>query len=548
MNYNNAKILAVIPARGGSKGIPRKNVRLMNRKPLISYSIENALSCKSITDIVVTTDDEEIISIAKLYDIDYIVRDARLADDLTTLDPVIYDAVIKMEEQNKMIYDVVITLQPTSPLLKPDTLNRAIESFINDDKDSYISAVNDPHLTWSKEGKSYVPNYEKRVNRQLLPPTYLETGSFFISSRKCVTLESRLGKNPSIFEVPKEESTDIDSANDWIVCEHSLKKKRIVFRADGYKELGMGHIYHCLTLAYNLTGHEVMFVTKEQYTEGVKKIQDSFMPYVLIKSDDDFYSFLKNWRADVVVNDCLNTEKSYVLKLKELTKRVITIEDLGNGAEYADAVINALYNDDTSPDNYFFGEKYVCLRDEFLTNKPKPFSRIVKNVLVIFGGTDPSNLTLKIYEFALKMHKLYPNVTFNFITGSGYDVNANDLKTIEEKNIYVLSDVKRISEYMKIADLAFTSQGRTVYELATLGVPSIVLAQNEREQLHTFAQMQNGFLNLGLGKDISLKTLESTFEWLVGTEQVRNEMRELMLKHDLKKGINNVIRIILKED
>lgn len=88
---------------------------------------------------------------------------------------------------------------------------------------------------------------------------------------------------------------------------------------------------------------------------------------------------------------------------------------------------------------------------------------------------------------------------------------------------------------MKDADLAFTSQGRTVFELSSLGIPSIVLAQNEREQLHTFAQMQNGFLNLGLGKDISTETIESTFGWLVDTEQIRCEMRDLMLKHDLKK-------------
>jgi hypothetical protein len=75
-----------------------------------------------------------------------------------------------------------------------------------------------------------------------------------------------------------------------------------------------------------------------------------------------------------------------------------------------------------------------------------------------------------------------------------------------------------------------------------------VLAQNEREQLHKFAQMQNGFLNLGLGEEISVETIESTFKWLVETEQIRYEMRELMLKHDLKKGIDRVLEIILKEN
>ena len=94
-------ILAVIPARGGSKGIPRKNVRLMNGEPLISYAIKNSLHSKYITDVVVTTDDEEIVNISKCYGAEVIIRDNSLAEDHITLDPVIYDATIKTEEQKK---------------------------------------------------------------------------------------------------------------------------------------------------------------------------------------------------------------------------------------------------------------------------------------------------------------------------------------------------------------------------------------------------------------------------------------------------------------
>ncbi|MEG1256983.1 UDP-2,4-diacetamido-2,4,6-trideoxy-beta-L-altropyranose hydrolase [Clostridium sp.] len=541
-------ILAVIPARGGSKGIPRKNVRLMNSKPLISYSIENAKSCNLITDIVVTTDDEEIIGIAKLNNIDFIQREAELAGDKVTLDPVVYDAVIKMEQLKNIKYDIVVTLQATSPLLKGETLNKAIQSFLESEKDTYISAVNKPHLSWSKNESGYFPNYAQRLNRQQLPPNYTETGAFFITKRKFIMINSRMGQVVSVFEVPEDESVDIDSTSDWIICENALKKKKIVFRADGYKELGMGHIYHCLTLAYNLTGHDIMFVTKEQHVEGVSKIKSSYMPYTLIKDDDEFFEFLRVWKADIVVNDCLDTNKEYIQNLKSIVNKVITIEDLGEGAEYADAVINALYNKEIKSHKQYSGEKYICLRDEFLISTSKEFSKKVNNVLVMFGGTDPSNLTKKIYNLAIKLNQDYPNITFNFITGSGYDSEKNDVYTVKEKNIYILNDVKRVSDHMRNADLAFTSQGRTVFELASLGVPAIVLAQNEREQLHTFAQMQNGFLNLGLGKDISEDTIESTFRWLVETEQIRCEMRELMLRHDLRKGINRVIDIILEED
>lgn len=542
------KIVAIIPARGGSKGIPRKNVRILHSKPLISYAIENALNCTKITDVAVSSDDDEILSIANEYPITAIQRDASLAGDNITLDPVIYDAVVQMENIKKIHYDVIITMQPTSPLLRSSTLERALDAFLNDDKDSYISVVNKAHLTWSKSDSIYKPNYQKRVNRQMLPPVYFETGAFFISRRECVTPTGRLGMNVSVFEIPEDESIDIDSPTDWQLCENILNKKRIVFRCDGHKMLGMGHIYHCLTLAYHFIGHEIMFVTKNQYDEGVQKLRATFMPVTTIDTDEDFFRFLNDWHADIVVNDCLDTTKDYIMTLKTLVKRVVTIEDLGEGSKYADAVINALYSNDDADNHYFFGEKYHCIRDEFVSAKPKVFSSEVKNVLIIFGGTDPSDLTRKIYHCIPNLHQKYPDIIFTFITGSGYAAEENGLLSNVEQNIVVMSDVKRVSEYMKKADIAFTSQGRTVFELACLGIPSIVMAQNEREQLHTFAQMQNGFVNLGLGKNISEETIERTFMWLAETPQIRREMRELMLQHDLKKGVKRVANIILGEE
>lgn len=542
------KILAVIPARGGSKGIPRKNVRLMNGRPLISYCIENAKSCELITDIVVTTDDEEVISIAQLHNVYYVVRDAEMAGDTVTLDPVVYDAVCRMEMLKNTKYEVVVTLQATSPLLRGTTLNDALESFLTEKKDTYISVVNQPQLSWSKDEVGFRPNYKERLNRQQLPAHYLETGAFLITKREFVMPNSRIGYNVSVFEVPEDESVDIDTIKDWIVSEKALRKKRVVFRADGYKEMGMGHIYHVLTIAYNLVGHEVLFVTRDQYTDGVNKLKASHMPFKLIKNDEDFFEFLWQWKADVVVNDCLDTDAEYIKTLKKLVKRVITIEDLGEGARYADAVINALYSEARPTANLYSGERYVCLRDEFLINQPREFSCEVNNVLVIFGGTDPGNFTKRLYNLAQKWNECYPGITFNFITGSGYDCDKNGICTIEDKKIYIRHDVKRVSDYMKNADIAFTSQGRTVFELTSLGIPSLVLAQNEREQQHKFAQMQNGFLNLGLGKDILDETIEATFKWLVDTQQIRYEMRSLMLKHDLKKGIKLVTDIILAEE
>lgn len=247
----------------------------MHGKPLIYYSIQNALACSYIDDVVVSSDDEEILSIAAMYGAKAMNRNSALAQDAVTLDPVIYDAVLRMEQETGKTYDVVVTLQATSPLLTVETLDGALKSFLESDFDTYISAVNKPHLSWTTKDGRCVPNYEKRLNRQQLPPNFLEAGAFLITRRACMSENNRIGGKCVCLGDAGERGDCIDSYADWIVCEQELSKKRILFRVDGYRELGMGHIYRCLTLAYSLTGHEILFVTREDRTEGYQKLLDS---------------------------------------------------------------------------------------------------------------------------------------------------------------------------------------------------------------------------------------------------------------------------------
>ena len=194
------KILAVIPARAGSKGIPNKNIRIVGEHPLVYYAIHNALMSKLITDVVVTTDSKEVGIIASQMGANIKWRDPALCADDVTLDSVVFDA-IPVDQH----WDYIVTLQPTSPTLKVETLDQAIEYAIANDLDTVISAINAPHLSWSvKDGKK-VPNYTQRLNRQFLPPCYMETGAFLISKANLVTEKTRIGNKIDIYEVPEDE-------------------------------------------------------------------------------------------------------------------------------------------------------------------------------------------------------------------------------------------------------------------------------------------------------------------------------------------------------
>ena len=226
------KTLIVIPARGGSKRIPRKNVRIMCGKPLIVYSIENAkvLQKEMDVDIAVSTDDEELGGIVEKRGVEVIKRPAELATDKVTLDPVIFHALQYMEEKKGLRYDTVITMQATSPTLQADTLKAAVRFFEDSEWDTVISAMNKPHLSWGVTDGKITKNYEKRLNSQELPPNYIETGGFLITRRDCVSENGRIGEKVNIFEIPEEEAIDIDTYSDWVLCENILRRKQIVFR------------------------------------------------------------------------------------------------------------------------------------------------------------------------------------------------------------------------------------------------------------------------------------------------------------------------------
>lgn len=508
--------------------------------PLIFYSIQVALNSSFKPDVYVSTDDSEIAYFSKKFGARVHMREKDLGGDLVTLDPVIYEAYSAIAKELNKKYDLIITLQPTSPLLSTNSLDEAIEQMINfPDVETTLSAVNDTHLTWGKNGKDFFPNFLARVNRQQLPPVYKETGGFFISRSSIVTPQSRIGKKVSLFILPRHEAIDIDSFEDWSLCEYFLNRKTIVFNVAGYHEIGMGHVYNCLTLAHHILDHRVIFfVDKKSELAYTKIAENNFEVHRQVGASIIEDILMLN--PQLVVNDILDTEPEFIKQLKKSNVMVVNIEDLGEGARYADLVINAIYPEKEALPKHFFGPDYFCAREEFLLHKEKQIGHEVKNVLISFGGVDPNNLTEKvlnaIYDFC-KENK----VEIKVVLGMGYKP-VSSLKSFP--NIEIHRNIQSISDFMFQADIAFSSAGRTVYELALTGTPSIVMAQNERELSHFFASADHGFLHLGIGKETSTNTILNAFKELFYSFEKRNTMSQLMMNHDIRNGSKRVVNLI----
>lgn len=546
--YNNNKILVVIPARGGSKGIPRKNIRLLDNKPLISYSIHIAKSSEYVDDVVVTTDDSEIALLSEKFGASVIRRSEELSGDDVPLDPVIYDAMVKKEKLALDEYDIVITLQPTSPLLKTSTLDKAIEKFEDFGVDTVLSVVDDRHLSWGydEENRRYFPHYVERKNRQFLPKDFRETGAILATRRQFVNEMSRLGTNLNLIEVSREESVDIDNYEDWWIAENYLQKKRIAIVVNAYDDIGTGHVYRCLSIASKLVFHDVLFLLDERHQLGIEIVNNYNYPFKLYDGKDDLINILREYRPQMVINDILDTSEEYISVLKDDGYFVVNFEDLGAGTELADVVFDALYEHEIGEErNVFTGHKYYILKDEFYFQPEKIITQVVNNVLITFGGTDPNNFTEKVLEAILSTSF---EGKINVVVGLGYDGVEELVEKYEYNNhIQIYKNVSNISEFMFKADLVFTSAGRTMYEICSLGVPTICLCQNDREVTHVFANESNGFINMGLGVAVEKQNLVDTFINVVNDYDLRVEMNRKMLSIDLKDGFENIWSIIREE-
>ncbi|WP_405321789.1 cytidylyltransferase domain-containing protein [Methanobrevibacter thaueri] len=545
--FNNNKILVVIPARGGSKGIPRKNVRLLDGQPLISYSINVAKSSEYVDDVVVTTDDSEIALLSEKFGASVIRRSEELSTDETPLDPVVYDAMVQKEKLAFDEYDLVITLQPTSPLIKTSTLDSVIEKFEDFAIDSVITVVDDRRLSWGydENNERFFPNYIERKNRQDLPKDFKETGAILATRRKFVNEFSRLGTNIDIVEVSQKESVDVTNYEDWWIAEKYLQRQKIAIVPNASESAGNKHINRCLSVASKLVFHDVLFLLDESHQLGIDIIKKYNYNYKIYDGRDDLITCLREYSPQLVLNDIADTSSEYISILKDEGYFVINFEDLGVGSGLADVVFDALYEHDLSEKNIYTGYEYYLLRDEFYFQPQKIITHAVNNVLITFTGEDEDNLTEKVINSILSTN--YEG-RINVIVGLTYP-NLEGLISKYESNqsIQIYQNVSNISEFMFKADIIFSSASKRMYDICSLGVPTICLCQNERELSHVFANESNGFINMGLGVNVEMQQLIDQFVNLVNDYDLRVAMNKRMLSIDLKNGFENMESVIRQE-
>ena len=223
------KVLGIIPARGGSKGVHKKNIRIVDGHPLIYYSIQSGKKSKLITDLVVTSDSDEILDIVKKYECNYFKRSDVNAKDNSPIEPVIFEVLDRL----KTTYDFIVLLQPTAPIREGVDIDNALKMLINDkDLDTVVSVVElediHPARMYSVNKKFEMTSLNpllERKRRQDLGPVYLRNGAIYATRITSFSKSKKLiNDSKKAYIMPESKWANIDTERDLVIAELLIKE------------------------------------------------------------------------------------------------------------------------------------------------------------------------------------------------------------------------------------------------------------------------------------------------------------------------------------
>lgn len=327
-------------------------------------------------------------------------------------------------------------------------------------------------------------------------------------------------------------------------------RKKIIFRMIGSHDVGMGHIYRTISLADEFSDHTTHFLTDVESDLAIAYFSDKF-GWLGAFDRGEIGSEIISQGPDLVIFDSLDTRKEDIVPLREKGIGVVSFEDLGAGSAYTTLTINELFDvPELEGENYRWGKAFFFVRDEFLNAAPREKPDKIQNLLLTFGGVDQHNLSEKIL---LQIRSLCrrTNIQVHIVTGPGYRHEESLRRIVDaSEGVDMTHATGVISKIMAEADLAISSNGRTVYELAHMNVPGIVIDQHPREGTHHFACPENGFINLGLyNPGITEAQVLNTLSELVTNSDRLGELYDQTCRHHFTKaesqGVGEIKKLLV---
>jgi len=516
-------------------------IKKLDGKTLIQGAIDKAKEIAPCQSIHVITDSEEICLICQRNDVSYCYE-----KDLKLSRPPIIENLSFILSQFAGNYREMILLSPYAPMLRSEEILEALKKFRSTENCQLLIPV--------KKEISRAFKGSRRGVREMLSgdpgqELLIESQAFTIINSSLMKKDRGIKKAEPVSYELDHDLMEIRSHQDWWVCEKLLRRKRVVFRVIANEKVGMGHIYRALTLAHEITDHEVYFVCDEKSRKAVTQFAGNDY-WLGVYKESEITDRIFDLKPDLVVNDMLSTRRNYILKLREKGIRVINFEDFGTGACYADFTINELYSSpEIEGENILWGQKYFFLREEFNEARPHRFKKKVDALLVTFGASDPSDLTRKTLKNILQYCE-DKKIKIFLVTGEGYPhikELEKETRNIPESRVQYVHVTGVMSHLMEQAQIAIAANGRTACELGHMNIPSIILSHHEREKKHSFATKDRGFIPIGLynGSATDKKVLKA-LKKLVEDNSFRKDCFDRIKPFKFQKNKGRVLKLILE--
>lgn len=531
------RVLAIVPARGGSDPVPYLNIKRLGDCPLLAHTLQAARAAPCIDRLVVSTDDPQVAEVARSWGAEVpFLRPRDLAGDIPSLKPVITHAVREMEQRGARA-DVVVVLQATTPFRDASAIEDAVGRLIGGGYDTVLSVTEDRTLNWRAQGGRLLPLFEKEGRRDEQPPVYKENGAVVAMRRSVLDAASRFGEKVGFVVLDKRAGFTVHDLDDFWMAERLLNQPRVLFRVDGGSQMGMGHIYRSLAIAEalrSLSRAEVAFLMSgtPEYEQGLIAVSRAGYPLHVVRDGalETCLEHVRDFSPAILINDLPVLDSAYLTGLSRLGPTTVnlvdTLDDLETTAHYAQVIVSVMQEDRETPEGFYGGPAYAILREHFRGREKKVRER-PELVLLSFGGSDPQGLTLKA---ARALQTLDGPVDVVAVAGPAFSYRREFDALMKElpRQIPLINEAGgHIADLMLEADLVVGSGGMSVYELAALGTPGIVLGQNAREEKRMREFARHGTVEyLGLGPEVEEAALAAAVRALLGDTERRRSMSE----------------------
>jgi spore coat polysaccharide biosynthesis predicted glycosyltransferase SpsG len=529
------RVLAVVPARGGTDRVPYLNIKRLGDRALLAHTLEAARAAKTVDRVVVSTDDAAVAAVARAHGAEVpFLRPKELAGDIPSLKPVIVHAVREMEALGERA-DVVVVLQATSPFREAAAIDAAVERLLSGAFDSVVSVTEDRTLSWRAEGERLAPLFAKEGRRDEQQPVYKENGAVVALRRAVVDGPARFGERVGFLVLDKRAAFTVHDLEDFWMAERLLRQPRILFRADGSSAIGMGHVYRSLAIADALrevSQAEVAFLMCADHGEGVITVSRHGYPVRVAKDArvETLLEHVRDFSPAILINDLPELHADYVRSLAHVGASTVnlvdTLDDLERTEHYAQVIVSVMGEDRETPEGFYAGPEFAILRSHF-HGKRKEVRSEPRLVLLTFGGSDPQGLTLKA---ARALAGLPPAVEVVAVAGPAFSYRP-EFEALQQRlarKVPLINEAGgHIADLMLEADVVVCSGGMSVYEVAALGTPGIVLGQNAREDRRMREFARHGTVEyLGLGTEVEEPSLFSAVRSLLEDAERRRAMSD----------------------